>query len=67
MNKFVNTINASIVRFVADERGTQLVETAVWIGLITALVVGTVTAIGTDVQNALTTVSNAFNPAAPAP
>ncbi|MBP2293770.1 Flp family type IVb pilin [Azospirillum rugosum] len=67
MNKVIANIHSSFARFARDERGTQLVETAVWIGLITALVVGTVTAIGTDVQNALTTVSNAFNPAAPAP
>lgn len=60
-NAFMKSCNA-FVRFCRDERGTQLVETAVWIGLITAAVVATVGLIGGDVQTALTNVSQAFNP-----
>ena len=56
---FTKAYNA-FVRFSHDERGTQLVETAVWIGLITALVVATVDLIGGDVTTSLSAVHTAF-------
>ncbi|MBP2316721.1 Flp family type IVb pilin [Azospirillum soli] len=61
-NVFIKAYNA-FVRFSHDERGTQLVETAVWIGLITALVVATVDLIGGDVSTSLTNVHTAFTTA----
>ncbi|WP_448207810.1 Flp family type IVb pilin [Azospirillum sp. sgz302134] len=60
MNKILNNIRTSFGRFARDERGTQLVETAVWIGLITAAVVATVSTIGTEVGNSLTRVRDAM-------
>ncbi|WP_448207809.1 Flp family type IVb pilin [Azospirillum sp. sgz302134] len=60
MAKITKTIQGSFARFARDERGTQLVETAVWIGLITAAVVATVSTIGTEVGNSLTRVSDAL-------
>ncbi len=44
-------------RLSRDERGTQLVETAVWIGLITAAVIVTVQTLGTEVGVALNKVA----------
>jgi len=50
MSKFF----APAARFVSairkNEKGTQLVETAVWIGIISAAVVGTIGFIGTEVS-----------------
>ena len=60
MNTIIASIRASFGRFARDERGTQLVETAVWIGLITAAVVTVVSTLGTETTNALTAVSTAL-------
>ncbi len=57
MNKIIANVCSSFGRFVRDERGTQLVETAVWIGLITAAVIVTVQTLGTEVGVALGKVS----------
>ncbi|WP_095056577.1 MULTISPECIES: Flp family type IVb pilin [unclassified Pseudomonas] len=46
----MQTIKASVVKFVKDEDGLTIVEYAVAGGLITALVVGLFTTLGTQVQ-----------------
>lgn len=68
MAHVLSSISSFFSRVRKDEKGTQLVETAVWLGLITALAVATVITIGTDVQAVMEAVEAALpTPPAPAP
>ncbi|HYH17750.1 MAG TPA: hypothetical protein VD995_03950 [Azospirillum sp.] len=60
MAKIFAPIARLISRVEKDENGTQLVETAVWIGLITAAVVGTIALIGPKVLNVFENVNAAM-------
>ena len=46
----MQTIKASVVKFINDEDGLTVVEYAVAGGLVTALVVGLFTTLGTEVH-----------------
>ena len=47
----MQTIKASVVKFIKDEDGLTVVEYAVAGGLVTALVVGLFSTLGTEVQS----------------
>lgn len=56
----MQTIKASVVKFIKDEDGLTVVEYAVAGGLVTALVVGLFTALGTEVQSKMQTLCDAI-------
>ncbi|MFZ5810929.1 MAG: Flp family type IVb pilin [Thermodesulfobacteriota bacterium] len=49
-----------IMNFVRDEEGATAVEYGLLAALIAAVIVGIVTTLGTQINNAFTTVSNAL-------
>ena len=49
-----------IMNFVKDEEGASAVEYGLLAGLIAAIIVGTVTVLGTKINTAFETVSNAL-------
>jgi pilus assembly protein Flp/PilA len=57
----MQTIKASVVKFVKDEDGLTVVEYAVAGGLVTALVVAIFTTLGTAVQAKMQTLCTALN------
>lgn len=57
----MQTIKASVVKFINDEDGLTVVEYAVAGGLVTALVVGIFTTLGTAVQTKMQTLCTALN------
>ncbi len=57
MRDVIAQTKSFVSAFAKDEAGTQLVETAIWIGLITALVIVSVQIIGSEAQTALNTVA----------
>ncbi|MNG16897.1 Flp/Fap pilin component [compost metagenome] len=57
----MQTIKASVVKFVKDEDGLTVVEYAVAGGLVTALVVGLFTTLGTAVQAKIQVLCDALN------
>ncbi|WP_458374083.1 Flp family type IVb pilin [Pseudomonas laurylsulfatiphila] len=57
----MQTIKASVVKFVKDEDGLTVVEYAVAGGLVTALVVAIFTTLGTAVQTKMQTLCTALN------
>ncbi|MNN21313.1 Flp/Fap pilin component [compost metagenome] len=57
----MQTIKASVVKFVKDEDGLTIVEYAVAGGLVTALVVAIFTTLGTAVQTKMQTLCTALN------
>ncbi|MNM97393.1 Flp/Fap pilin component [compost metagenome] len=56
----LQTIKASVMKFVKDEDGLTVVEYAVAGGLVTALVVGIFTSLGTAVQAKMQTLCTAI-------
>lgn len=60
MSKFISPISHLFSRVREDEKGTQLVETAIWLGIITAGAVAAVVAIAPQVTAALTRVQTAL-------
>ncbi|MDN4545907.1 Flp family type IVb pilin [Pseudomonas sp. C32] len=60
----MQTIKASVVKFVKDEDGLTIVEYAVAGGLITALVVTAFTLLGGVVNTKIRAICNAITPAA---
>lgn len=64
MAKYLSKIAPFASRLLKDERGTQLVETAVWIGLITALVVLTIQTMGGHVATIMESVTTSLGTAA---
>ena len=57
----MQTIKASVVKFIQDEDGLTVVEYAVAGGLVTALVVAIFTTLGTAVQTKMQTLCTALN------
>jgi pilus assembly protein Flp/PilA len=57
----MQTIKASVVKFVKDEDGLTIVEYAVAGGLITLFVVGAFQLLGTAVQTNITALTGAVN------
>ncbi|MBV7573644.1 Flp family type IVb pilin [Pseudomonas sp. PDM32] len=57
----MQTIKASVVKFVKDEDGLTIVEYAVAGGLVTALVVGIFSTLGTAVETKMQTLCTALN------
>ncbi|MNI51618.1 Flp/Fap pilin component [compost metagenome] len=57
----MQTIKASVVKFIKDEDGLTVVEYAVAGGLVTALVVAIFTTLGTAVQTKMQTLCTALN------
>ncbi|MNC31104.1 Flp/Fap pilin component [compost metagenome] len=57
----MQTIKASVVKFIKDEDGLTVVEYAVAGGLVTALVVGIFTTLGTAVAAKMQTLCTAIN------
>ncbi|MBV7487621.1 MULTISPECIES: Flp family type IVb pilin [Pseudomonas] len=57
----MQTIKASVVKFINDEDGLTVVEYAVAGGLVTALVVAIFTTLGTAVQTKMQTLCTALN------
>ena len=57
----MQTIKASVVKFINDEDGLTVVEYAVSGGLVTALVVAIFTTLGTAVQTKMQTLCTALN------
>ena len=55
----MQTIKASVVKFVKDEDGLTIVEYAVAGGLVTALVAFAFTDLGTNVHTRITAICNA--------
>jgi pilus assembly protein Flp/PilA len=52
---------SSMLRFIKEEEGAEVVEVGIWLGLIVALSTGLITTIGTQIQGAFTSViSGAF-------
>jgi Flp pilus assembly pilin Flp len=60
MSKFISPISRLFSRVQKDEKGTQLVETAIWLGIISAGAVAAVVAIAPQVTTALTRVQTAL-------
>lgn len=56
----LQTIKASVLKFVKDEDGLTVVEYAVAGGLVTALVVGIFTTLGTEVQTKMQSLCTAI-------
>ncbi|WP_223530366.1 Flp family type IVb pilin [Pseudomonas sp. GL-R-19] len=57
----MQTIKASVVKFINDEDGLTVVEYAVAGGLVTALVVGIFSTLGTAVQTKMQALCTAIN------
>ncbi|MBD9603808.1 Flp family type IVb pilin [Pseudomonas sp. PDM10] len=57
----MQTIKASVVKFIKDEDGLTIVEYAVAGGLITLFVVGAFQLLGTAVQTNITALTGAVN------
>jgi pilus assembly protein Flp/PilA len=51
---------ALLKRFAREENGASMVEYAVLVGLITAVIVGLITTLGTDIQARFQTVVDAL-------
>ncbi|EXF95976.1 Flp family type IVb pilin [Pseudomonas sp. CVAP len=60
----MQTIKASVLKFVKDEDGLTVVEYAVAGGLITAVVAAAFTSLGTNVHTKITALCNAVGGAA---
>ncbi|MBZ0169187.1 hypothetical protein MELA_00746 [Candidatus Methylomirabilis lanthanidiphila] len=43
-----------------NERGAEIVEVGIWLALIVAISIALITLLGTDVQNAFTTITGAM-------
>ena len=56
----MQTIKASVVKFIQDEDGLTVVEYAVAGGLVTALVVGLFTTLGTEVKTKIQALCDAL-------
>lgn len=56
-------MKALLVRFVGEDSGQDLIEYGILVGLITAITVGAVTAIGTTVQGFYTSLCTAIGAA----
>ncbi|EJM53429.1 MULTISPECIES: Flp family type IVb pilin [unclassified Pseudomonas] len=63
----MQTIKASVVKFIQDEDGLTVVEYAVAGGLVTALVVGLFTVLGTEVKTKIQALCDALKGAACVP
>ena len=50
---------SSILRFIKEEEGAEVVEVGIWLALIVAISIGLITTIGTKIQTAFTTISTA--------
>jgi len=57
----MQTIKASVLKFVKDEDGLTVVEYAIAGGLVTALVVGTFTSLGTAVHTKIKALCDAVS------
>jgi pilus assembly protein Flp/PilA len=57
----MQTIKASVVKFIKDEDGLTVVEYAVAGGLVTALVVGIFSTLGTAVETKMQALCTALN------
>lgn len=60
MNKIVSLSRNFVSRFRKDEKGTQLVETAVWLAIITTTAVTVITAIGPAIEGVMTRIRDAI-------
>ena len=54
MKALSSQISCLMTRFKKDEDGTQLVETAIWIGMISAAAVGAIAVLGPYVSGVYT-------------
>ena len=54
-------MKSMFVRFVREDAGQDLIEYAILIGLITVLVIASITSIGTTVQQKFSSLDSAFN------
>jgi Flp pilus assembly pilin Flp len=48
---------SSILQFIKEEEGAEVVEVGIWLALVVAISVGLIATIGTGIQGAFTTIS----------
>ena len=47
---------SSMLRFIKEEDGAEVVEVGIWLALIVAISIGLMTTLGTKIQTAFTTI-----------
>lgn len=61
MPKIISNISGLFARLAKDEDGTQLVETAIWLGIISAATVISITAMAPFIEGIYANVLDAIN------
>ena len=51
---------SSMLRFIKEEEGAEVVEVGIWLALIVAVSITLIATIGTKIQTAFTTISTSF-------
>ena len=50
---------SSMLRFIKEEEGAEVVEVGIWLALVVALSIALISSVGTKVKTAFTTISTA--------
>jgi len=51
---------SSMLRFIKEEEGAEVVEVGIWLALIVAISIGLISTVGTKVQTAFTTINTSL-------
>jgi len=51
---------SSMLRFIKEDEGAEVVEVGIWLALIVAISIGIITTVGTKIQTAFTNVNTSL-------
>jgi len=51
---------SSILQFIKEDEGAEVVEVGIWLALIVAISIGIITTVGTKIQTAFTTINTSL-------